>query len=62
MFCVLKRTVSSSFEYQQHVLWLRNKKIVFFVHMLNLRPGYFLYLVMLSIFYLLLFSNFYPDR
>ena len=43
MFWVLKRTVLSahwdgSFEYPQHIFWLRNKKIVFLLCTLNKRP------------------------
>ena len=38
MFWVLKR--DGSFEYPQHMFWLRNKKIIFLLHTLNSRPEY----------------------
>ena len=52
MFWVLKRTVSArrkepsqrdgSFEYPQHIFWLRNKKIIFSLHTIKLKAwGYF---------------------
>ena len=34
-------SISCSSEYPQHMFWLRNKKIIFFVRTLNLRPAWF---------------------